>query len=107
MAWRFVASNGRELARSAVTFDDEQHARDFLTELLGAGPVLAMNASLDASSRWRWGATMDGELVVVSSRSYLRRVESETAMAQFRTLAPGAAVVASVASFQGPEDRYA
>lgn len=98
--WRFIASNNRDLARSAHEVPDEEAARAGVEQLRRQ---LGLSRSLtyaDGAGRWRWELRAGEARLAQSSRAYHRRIECEATLLQFRETAAAAVVVPGVADFR-------
>ncbi|NHC47223.1 hypothetical protein [Motilibacter aurantiacus] len=85
--WRLVSANNRELGRAARSYP-------LLPDTVAAVDALRAEADAavhwleqDESGRWRWKASLRGEVVAAASRDYLRRAECEAALGLFRDAA--------------------
>jgi hypothetical protein len=99
VTWRLLSSNNRDLGRAPGTFPDVESCVRMLRNLQGALAGAVAVISRDGRARWTWRLRLnvgdDAVDVAVSSRAYQRRVQSEYACAAFRSLAPGAEVIAT------------
>ena len=100
VAWRFVASNNREVARSAPGQVGEDEARDLIATLQRELAATKASVHLDTDGRWRWDVRLGGRRLVTSSRPYFRRVECDATLTQFLRACPDAPVSTSVAVFR-------
>ena len=100
--WRLISANNWELGRCPRTYETLDAAVAAVLELRenvdGCREELWMSAA-DVSG-WRWRLRRDTEEWARSGRSYLRRVECESTMRQFRKLAATAAVVPKLHTFR-------
>lgn len=93
IAWRLLAGNGWEIARSAAVFPDRPTCR---------AAIVALMAAIDraewATTRgirpdaWSWEMVLDGELVAVASRFYKLQRECESAFRTFLAVLPVALI---------------
>jgi hypothetical protein len=87
VTWRLLSGNNRDLGRAATGFADAGSCLltvrrlQRLIDRAVAAPVRAGRVA------WTWRVRLDGEDVAVSSRTYQRRVQAESACAVFLTLA--------------------
>jgi hypothetical protein len=92
VTWRLLSSNNRDLGRAAGTFADaaaclvtvrrlQRRVHESVAIQLRAGRVA-----------WTWRVRLDGADIAVSSRTYQRRVQAESACAVFLGLVPLATV---------------
>lgn len=89
IAWRLLAGNGWEIARSADVFPDRPTCR---------AAVAALRSAIDRAEwtttrgvrpdAWSWEMTLDGVLVAVASRFYKLQRECESAVRTFLTVLP-------------------
>ena len=91
--WRLISSNNWELGRCAAPRIDLDAC---------VVEVMSLRAAIDrtvgevvpvAAGGWRWRLALDGVPIAVSSRFFLRRVECESTLAQFRKVAATAPAV--------------
>jgi hypothetical protein len=98
--WRLISANNWELGRGAAPV---RTLEDCLTIVLEIGATIdgfVEEVLPDPRGGWRWRLLRDGAAVAVSSRSFLRRVECESTLAQFRKLAGVAPVVPRLRTFR-------
>ena len=97
--WRLISANNRELGRCPTPFGS-------LADCVAA--ALALQAMIDGlteavfpvgRSGWRWRLLLDDNVVATASRSFPRRVECTSTLAQFRRLAGDAPVVPTLHTF--------
>jgi len=91
VAWRLLAGNGWEIARSASVFPDAAACRaaiDVLTDTLARADWTTTRA--DRLAAWSWEITVDGNLAAVASRFYKLPRECESAVRTFLNLLPRA-----------------
>lgn len=89
VAWRLLAGNGWELARSADVFVDHGACRAAVVTLASAIERSTWTATRGARpDAWGWEMTLDGKLVAVASRFYKLHRECESAVRTFLTLLP-------------------
>ena len=89
IAWRLLAGNGWEIARSADVFPDRPSCRS---------AVVALTAAIDRAEwtttrgvrpdTWSWEMMLDGVRVAVASRFYKLQRECESAVRTFVTVLP-------------------
>jgi hypothetical protein len=89
IAWRLLAGNGWEIARSADVFPDRSTcsaALAVLTRTIARAEwTTTRGVRPDA---WSWEMALDGELVAVASRFYKLRRECESAVRTFLAVLP-------------------
>jgi hypothetical protein len=92
VTWRLLSGNNRDLGRATSGFPDVMSCLatvrrlQLLIDRAVATPVRAGRVA------WTWRARLDGVEVAVSSRTYQRRVQAESACAVFLALAHTATV---------------
>ncbi len=91
--WRLISSNNWELGRCAVPLVDLDACVAEVMRLRDAVDRAVEDVVPDAAGGWRWRLAVDGQPVAISSRSFLRRVECESTLAQFRKMAATAPAV--------------
>jgi len=92
VTWRLLSSNNRDLGRSAQALPDVRSCQATvrrLQELVGDVTVVQVRAG---RVDWSWRVRLDGVDVAVSSRTYQRRIQAESACAVFLGLVPEASV---------------
>lgn len=92
VTWRLLSSNNRDLGRSAQAFAEVRTCQATvrrLQELVGEVTVVQVRAG---RVDWSWRVRLDGVDVAVSSRTYQRRIQAESACAVFLGLVPAASV---------------
>ena len=91
IAWRLLAGNGWEIARSAVVFPDRATCRTAIEALTAtvdrAEWITTRGVRPDA---WSWEMSLDGDLVAVASRFYKLQRECESAVRTFLSVLPAA-----------------
>jgi len=89
IAWRLLAGNGWEIARSAHVFPDRRTCCAAVVALTGvidrAEWTTTRGVRPDA---WSWEMALDGELVAVASRFYKLQRECESAVRTFLAVLP-------------------
>ena len=93
VAWRLLAGNGWEIARSALVFPDIaacQAAVHALAAAAGHADWVTMRGLLPGS--WSWELRVDGTPAAVASRLYKLQRECESALRTFLTVLPMANV---------------
>jgi hypothetical protein len=92
VSWRLLSSNNRDLGRAAITFPDVPSCQLMIRRLqllvAEAATVQLRAGRVD----WSWRVRLDGADVAVSSRTYQRRIQAESACAIFLSLVPDATV---------------
>jgi hypothetical protein len=95
VTWRLLSSNNRDLGRSALSFPDMRSCQLMVRRLqLMIDKVVVVQLRAGRVD-WSWRVRLDGADVAVSSRTYQRRIQAESACTVFLGLVPGAAVAAS------------
>jgi hypothetical protein len=92
VTWRLLSSNNRDLGRAATAFPDAVSCLLTVRRLqrhVDQAAALRVRAGRVA---WTWRVRLDGVEVAVSSRTYQRRVQAESACAVFLGLVPAATV---------------
>jgi hypothetical protein len=92
VTWRLLSSNNRDLGRSAEIFPDVRSCQVMVRRLqllVGDVTVIQMRAG---RVDWSWRVRLEGAEVAVSSRTYQRRIQAESACTVFLALVPEAAV---------------
>jgi hypothetical protein len=92
VTWRLLASNNRDLGRAVTTFTDAQSCQVMLRRLqrqIGEVTTVQVRAG---RVDWSWRVRLDGHDVAVSSRTYQRRIQAESACSVFLGLVPDATV---------------
>lgn len=92
VTWRLLSSNNRDLGRSATAFPDAGSCLltvRRLQRLVDRAVAIQLRAGRLA---WTWRVRLDGVDLAVSSRTYQRRVQAESACAVFLGLVPTATV---------------
>lgn len=74
VGWRLLGANNRELGRGVATFSVGV-AREHVRFLQSAADRLSTIVTSGPTGKWLWTASLDGEPVAVSSRSYHRHRE--------------------------------
>ena len=98
--WRLISANNRELGRCTEPFLDMDSCT-LAVERLREGIDSADEAvTQDPSGRWRWRLSFQDQLVAMSCRAYLRRVECTSTLLQFRKAAGGAVLVHQLRVFR-------
>jgi hypothetical protein len=93
VAWRLLAGNGWELARSALVYPDVAACRTAVLRLIGALPRaewITNRGTRPAS--WTWELAVDGIPAAVASRVYGLQRECEAALRTFLAILPTAAL---------------
>ena len=89
IAWRLLAGNGWEIARSAEVFPDRATCRSAVVDLTNAIDradwTVTRGVRPDA---WCWEMTLDGACVAVASRFYRLQSECESALRLFVSVLP-------------------
>ena len=89
IAWRLLAGNGWEIARSADVFPDRPACRAAIVELTRALDraewITTRGIRPDA---WSWEMSLDGALVAVASRFYKLQRECDSAVRTFLSVLP-------------------
>lgn len=98
--WRLVSANNWELGRCAMPRSDDRACLDEIASLQERIGVGVDELGAEALGGWRWRLLLEGEVVAVSSRSFLRRTECQSTLRQFRALAATAPVVPTVRTFR-------
>lgn len=96
VAWRLCSGNNRELGRSADVYPDGA-ACTAAFEVLQSR-IAEAEATVVADNRadtWSWRLSLDGRLVAVASRGYLRQRECHYSLRQFLAAVPGKPAAAS------------
>jgi hypothetical protein len=97
--WRLISANNWELGRCGAPVAA-------LADSLAA--VMVLQAMIDKLSEevlpggrsgWRWRLLLDDHVVAVASHSFVRRVECESTLAQFRRVARDAPLVPKLRTF--------
>jgi hypothetical protein len=92
VTWRLLSSNNRDLGRSAQVFPDVRSCQVMVRRLqlaIGEATVVQLRAG---RVDWSWRVRLDGTDIALSSRTYQRRIQAESACTVFLALVPGAAV---------------
>jgi hypothetical protein len=92
VTWRLLSSNNRDLGRAGAAFPDAVSCLltvRRLQRLVDRAVALQLRAGRVA---WTWRVRLDGVEVAVSSRTYQRRVQAESACAVFLGLVPAATI---------------
>ncbi|WP_088320164.1 hypothetical protein [Kineosporia sp. R_H_3] len=93
VAWRLLGRNNHELGRSAVVFPTAEHVVDDVTSVRAGADDLTVAMLADGvQAEWRWRLLLDGRVVAVSSRSYLRQRECHYSASMFRQALPASTV---------------
>ena len=98
--WRLISANNRELGRCTEPFLDLSTctlAVERLRDGIDSADELVMQ---DPAGGWRWRLTFQDQSVAMSCRAYLRRVECNATLIQFRKTAGGAALVPRLRTFR-------
>ena len=91
IAWRLLAGNGWEIARSASVFPDPQTCRGAVVALTNAIGRSEWTATRGLRpDAWSWELMVDGTLAAVASRFYKLQRECESAVRTFLTVLPSA-----------------
>lgn len=98
--WRLISANNWELGRSATPVGSLEDCLTIVLDLSATIDGLVDEVLADPRGGWRWRLLRDGVAVAVSSRSFLRRVECESTLAQFRKLAGVAPAVPRLRTFR-------
>ena len=98
--WRLISANNWELGRSAVPVGTLEACLRVVLDLRATIDGFTDEVLADPRGGWRWRLLRDGTPIAVSSRSFLRRVECEATLAQFRKLAAGAPVLPQLRTFR-------
>jgi hypothetical protein len=92
VTWRLLSSNNRDLGRAPVTFPDVP-ACQLMVRRLQSLVAEAATVQLRAGRvDWSWRVRLAGVDVAVSSRTYQRRIQAESACAVFLSLVPDAGI---------------
>ncbi|MER5863050.1 hypothetical protein [Kitasatospora sp. NPDC002040] len=94
IGWLLAAANGRQLARSAVTYRSEAELDAALGQLLVERAALRYLVQQDGDRAWGWSALLPsrttgrvmGEAVARSARGYLRQDQCRQGMASFQAM---------------------
>jgi hypothetical protein len=92
VTWRLLSSNNRDLGRAVTTFADVQSCHLMvrrLQRLIDEATTVQVRAG---RVDWSWRVRLDGQDVAVSSRTYQRRIQAESACTVFLGLVPDATV---------------
>jgi hypothetical protein len=92
VGWRLLSSNNRDLGRSVLTFPDMRSCQLVVRRLQLMIDKVAVVQLRAGRVDWSWRVRLDGVDVAVSSRTYQRRIQAESASAVFLGLAPDAAI---------------
>ena len=89
IAWRLLAGNGWEIARSADVFADRPSCRAAVVALTNAIDRAEWTTTRGVRpDAWSWEMTLDGVLVAVASRFYKLQRECDSAVRTFLTVLP-------------------
>ncbi|KQV09837.1 MULTISPECIES: hypothetical protein [unclassified Kitasatospora] len=94
IGWLLAAANGRQLARSAVTYRSEPELDEAVRQLLVERAALRYLVQQDGDRSWGWSALLPvrstgqavGEAVARSARGYLRQDQCRQGMASFQSM---------------------
>lgn len=92
VGWRLLSSNNRDLGRSALAFPDMRTCQLMVRRLQLMIDKVAVVQLRAGRVDWSWRVRLDGADVAVSSRTYQRRIQAESACAVFLGLVPEAGV---------------
>ncbi|MFI1394974.1 hypothetical protein [Streptomyces sp. NPDC020681] len=97
VGWRLVGPNNRELGRSAEAFGslaECQAAVARLREQVADARVLL--SMPEAAASWTWRVELEGQVVAVAGRPYLRQRECQYNLGQFLAAVPVAQLAEGV-----------
>ena len=97
--WRLISSNNWELGRCSAPRRDLDTCVHEVLSLRESIDRAVEDVVADPKGGWRWRLALDGVPIAVSSRSFLRRVECESTLAQFRKVAATAPAVPRLRTF--------
>ncbi len=92
VTWRLLSSNNRDLGRAATVFPDAVSCLLTVRRLQRLVDQVAALQVRAGRVAWTWRVRLDGVEVALSSRTYQRRVQAESACAVFLGLVPQATV---------------
>lgn len=93
--WTLVSPNNRPLGRAPQEFGSYADCLVAVRLLQAASEKLRLvETTAERTGQWTWRAELDGRVVAVSSRSYLRTRECAYNIERFREALPVALVVA-------------
>lgn len=98
--WRLISANNWELGRCVSTYDDAFLAIEAVEALRNAVNDARRVVAAQPTGGWRWRLFVDDQPVAQSSRAYLRRLECEGMLEQFRRHVPDAPVPLEVRTFR-------
>jgi hypothetical protein len=106
VTWRLLATNNRDIGRSATTYPDAAACRAAAARLRAESAALRAVTVRSGPSAWSWRIVLGDAVVAVSSRDYQRRVHADYAGTVALALIPQADVadgdVASRSGADGP-----
>ncbi|GAA1169490.1 uncharacterized protein YegP (UPF0339 family) [Kitasatospora gansuensis] len=94
VGWLLAAGNGRQLARSAVTYRSEAELDEAVRQLLVERAALRYLVQQGGDRSWGWSALLPvrstgqaaGEAVARSARGYLRQDQCRQGLASFQAM---------------------
>ncbi|MDG4764952.1 hypothetical protein O7632_12710 [Solwaraspora sp. WMMD406] len=93
--WTLVSPNNRPLARAPQAFASYAECQEAVRLLQSAADQLRLvETTAERTGQWTWRAELDGRVLAVSSRSYLRTRECAYNIGRFREALPVALIVA-------------
>lgn len=92
VGWRLLATNNRDLGRSAVTYADRAACREALRRLQAHAADLRPVTVRTGPSHWGWRLLAGDRVLAVGGRDYQRRIQAERAAAVVLALIPAAEV---------------
>lgn len=98
--WRLMSANNWELGRCVSTYDDASLAAEAVKVLRGTVADARRVVAAQPTGGWRWRLFVGDDPVAQSSRAYLRQLECEGVLEQFRRHVPDAPIPMEVRTFR-------
>ena len=92
VTWRLLSSNNRDLGRAATAFPDAPSCQLMVRRLQSLVGEVAVVQQRAGRVDWCWRVRLNGLDIAVSSRTYQRRIQAQSACAVFLALVPEAHV---------------
>ncbi|WP_146605897.1 hypothetical protein [Micromonospora craterilacus] len=97
--WMLVSPNNRQLGRSAIYHDVYADCRQSVLDLQkNVDQVVPLEGTVEMTGQWIWRLELNGRIVAVSSRSYLRARECTYNLERFLEAVPQAEIVVGIRS---------
>jgi len=91
--WRLLADNNRDIGRGARVFSSTEQCLAAIRHLKDNLDLAQSSVARSHDRQWFWIVRIDGIESAVSSRTYQRRIQADTALAVFLSLVRRADVV--------------